>query len=133
MLELRATQVFRLWCAACTPPKWKYHVVAIVEPRPRFFLINSAVPAFKASRPILAAHQAQLTKEDHDFLGHDSFLDCSELMGGPTGSDLEDLHADDGSVLMGTVSVEARRNVRRIIESSILLTDNEKQALLLLW
>jgi hypothetical protein len=133
MLTLRVGQVFHLWCAGCRKPNNKFHVLSLIVPRPRFFIVNSAVPAFQQSDPDMAAHQVLMKLGEHPFFRHDSHMDCTELLGGPTGSDLEDLHAKNSGVLCGIVSVAVQRNVRRIARDSILLPEREKTALLSVW
>jgi hypothetical protein len=101
---------------------------------PRYFIINSAIPAFQAADPDLAAHQVPLLQSEHpSFLRHDSFLDCSEMLGGIAGSELEDLHDADPRIHCGDVSTNARRRIRHVISESILLTEREKGLLLGVW
>jgi hypothetical protein len=135
MLELRIGQVFRVWCTFCRPePKYKLMVVALIEPRPRYFLINSCAAPFQLANPVLAGHQLAISPSDkNEFLHHDSVLDLSELCGGPTASELEDLYEKDPRILKGQLAIRSRRAARHIIEYSELLTSREVKSLLELW
>jgi hypothetical protein len=126
MLELRIGQVFRVWCTFCRPePKYKLMVVA---------LINSCAAPFQLANPVLAGHQLAISPSDkNEFLHHDSVLDLSELCGGPTASELEDLYEKDPRILKGQLAIRSRRAARHIIEYSELLTSREVKSLLELW
>lgn len=133
-MQLRIGQVFHLWCTGCATPKWKFHVLALINPRPRFFIINTAMAAFQRASPVLAAHQVPLLQAEHTtFLKHDSVMDVSSILGGPTASELEDRLDDDPAVHLGAISDNTRRNARRVISSSSLLTGREIIALSALW
>ena len=133
MLKIQAGSVFHIWCAFCKPPKWKFFVVAYAEPTLRYFIINSNPAAFQRNSRTLLAHQAQLSLTDHSFLKRDSVMDCSEILGGPSASDLEDMYAKDDRVLLGRICTDARRNVRRIVGESELLSAKEIAAILEAW
>ena len=133
MLEIKVGQVFRLWCAICRPPKFKFFVVALVEPRPRYFLINSNAAPFQLAQPALAVHQLPANAGENSFLHHDSILDTSQLLGGHTASDLEDLYQKDSNVLLGVVCAKLRRHARHVIENSEVLSKREIDSLLSVW
>lgn len=131
-LSVQAGTVLHVWCAHCTPPKWKYHVVAYVEPL-RYLLINTQAAAFQRSNAELLAHQVSLGKQDNSFLRHDSVLDCSQVVGGPSMSELEDAFLKNPSVLMGRISSNGRRAVRSVVSKSELLSSREIAAILAIW
>lgn len=79
------------------------------------------------------AHQVSLSELDHDFLDHDSVLDCTQVCGGPTVSELEDQYAKNPTILLGRVSLNARRDVRRIAKESELLSAREIESILAIW
>lgn len=129
----QAGQVFHLWCHFCNPQKNKYFVLAVVEPVPRFFLINSAVNAFQAKRPHLLASILPLKSSACRFLHHNSFLDCTALIGGYTAQQLEDKVTADPRVFVGRLDVNTRRAARAIIAQTKLLPITDKTSLLALW
>lgn len=134
MLQLKVGQVFRLWCPTCRPePKFKLFVVAWIEPRPRYFLINSHAAAFQLDEPALKAHQLTAKLSENSFLHHDSVLDTSQVFGGPTASELEDLFHKNPNILLGDISVNLRRAARHAIEHSEVLSKREIETLLGAW
>src|SRR5690606_3122452 len=133
MLELRIGSVFHLWCRGCRYPKWKYHVLALIEPKPRYFIINTNPPPFYRDRPLLMAHQIGLSATDHPFLHHDSFIDTSSLLGGLTASELEDAFDADNRTKMGEVNRHVRKLVRSAVVSSEVLSERDIQMLLAVW
>ncbi len=132
-MALHIGNVFILWCRGCLNPKYKFHVLAVAGDRPRYFVVNSAIAAFQRQNQTLLEHQAPLAAGDHRWLKHDSYLDCSSLIGGYTASELEDALAAEPRTLVGTIATAARRNVRRIVGSSELLSPAEVQQLLGGW
>lgn len=133
MFQLQVGQVLHLWCAACRPPKFKFFIVALIVPRVRYFLINSNASPLQAITPELASGLVQLRQNEHAFLHHDSLMDCTQLMGGPTASDLEDLYQKSPDILKGNIAIGARRAGRHVIQSSALLSQAEISALLSIW
>jgi len=85
---LATGHVYFLHAQAFNPPKSKYLVLAYLssEDRARFFVVNSRRTPLQKSQPDLRAHLISLPNGTHDFLTHDSWLDCSELIGGWTGA-----------------------------------------------
>lgn len=134
MLNSQSGDVYLLFCGCIREPKDKFHVVAYSEPRLRYFLINTHAAAFLLANPILAAHQITLKHSEHaDFLKVDSVLDCSQIFGGATTSDIEDLLVKGKRVVLGRLSPNARRNVRRAVRDSELLSPVEIEAILAIW
>lgn len=133
MLQLAAGQVFHLWCRSCVPPKWKFYVLAHLNPRPRYFLINSNPAPFQQANPQLMTHQIRLAQVQHPFLRRDSVLDCSQVVGGYTASELEDAYNADPGMLIGTVDVTPRTTARSIIANSEILTGREIADILAEW
>jgi hypothetical protein len=72
--------IFYLHCSFAKPPKSKYLLLACVEPKPLFFIINSTIHNFYQIRPHLKACQVQISCASHSFLDHDSFIDCTNVI-----------------------------------------------------
>lgn len=132
-MSFQVGQVYHLWCRACNPPKWKLHVLASIEPIPRFFLINSEPSAFQVKRAHLMASILELSGDSCGFLAHDSVLDCNELLGGYTAQELEDAANARPSAGRGRLDTSIRRAVRAIIANSRVLSQADKAMLLQLW
>lgn len=132
-MVLQVGQVFHLWCNACTPPWNKFHVLASVSPGPWFFLINSSPTNFQKSRPHLLASMLEVTSADLQCLTHDSWLDCTALMGGYSAQTLETLVQTSAKEYRGRLPTAKRRAVRAVVENSRVLTKSDKRHLLALW
>lgn len=132
-MEFKSGQVFHLWCRFCNPQKYKYFVVASIDPGPWFFLINSEPTEFQKKRPRLMSSLVALPAHSNTFLSHDSWLDCTELLGGYSGEDIENLLQQDPRVLLGRLAANSRRAVRAVISASPLLAEAKKKVLLTIW
>ena len=76
--QIQKLQVFHLFCHYALPnPKPKYVVIVCVEPFLLGFMINSKINAYVATRPKLLACYSLLKVNQHAFLQHDSYVDCS--------------------------------------------------------
>lgn len=134
MLNIQAGSVITVWCTHCTPTKWKYYVVAFVDGSAvRYMLINSRPAAFQQGSPLLMGHQVSLGVDDNKFLHHPSVLDCSQIVGGPTVSELEDLYQKDPSISRGRIGTAGRRAVRKIVGESSILSAKDIKAVLAVW
>jgi hypothetical protein len=132
-MELKVGQVFHLWCNACRPPWNKFHVLASISPGPWFFLINSAPTAFQLARAHLMSSMIELQASDVNFLNADSWLDCSQLLGGHSAQLLEDLVKGASSDYLGRLETHHRRAIRAVIAQSRVLSKTDKQHLLAAW
>jgi hypothetical protein len=126
---------YRLVVTAFNPPKPKLLVLAYVAPdgRARFFVINSERTALQRSREELRRHVLSLPNGSHEFLTHDSWLDCSELIGGWTASELEDRLADDPDCDIGRLMPQMLKAVRTLVSESRLLSERDKRLILEQW
>lgn len=132
-MALQVGQVFHLWCRACTPQKNKFYVLACVSPGPWFFLINSSPTSFQQARPHLMASMLELAAGDLQCLKHDSWLDCTMVMGGYSAQALETIVQSSSKEYLGRLSTPKRRAVRAVVEHSRVLTKTEKVHLLAVW
>jgi hypothetical protein len=76
--------VFYLYCDFTIPPKEKYLLLVCVDSEPLFLIINSEINSFYRSRPHLRDCQVSIPVQSHDFLDHDSFIDCVKVIRGLT-------------------------------------------------
>lgn len=76
--RLAPGRVVFLHCGFTTPPKDKFLVLLALEPEPLFFVINSKINDFIRKRAHLAECQVEIGHEEHPFLRHHSFIDCTE-------------------------------------------------------
>lgn len=121
--------VIYLHCRFTTPPKLKYLLVARVSAETAVLVINSQIPAFKQVRPHLRECQVCIDVANHDFLEHDSFIDCTEAHYCDTTAVIEEMMADLGKY-KGGVSAEVRALVVTAIAESYTMTEGEKPPLI---
>jgi len=77
--RLTPGRVLLLHCKFTVPPKEKFVVVAAVVPSPLFFVINSKVNDYIRKRDWLMQCQVEIRHEEHSFLNHRSFIDCTQV------------------------------------------------------
>jgi hypothetical protein len=76
--RLTPGRVVLFHCDFTTPPKDKFLVIASVEPEPLFLVINSTVNQYIRKREDLSRCQVEIGHEEHAFLEHHSFIDCTQ-------------------------------------------------------
>jgi hypothetical protein len=67
-------------CQYTTPVKNKYIAIVCFNPNPHGFIINSKISPFIQKRPELLACQVPISVEKYGFLGHDSYINCSNIL-----------------------------------------------------
>src|SRR2546426_997665 len=75
--SLKPGAVLRLFCPFTTPPKEKYCILVCIEPQPVVFVVNSEISRWLRQRPALRDCQVTLHHEQHPFLEHDSYVNCT--------------------------------------------------------
>lgn len=131
--QAQVGDVFLLWCNICEPQKYKFFVVAYIDPRLRYMLINSEPARFQQGKPELMRHQVSLSARDHAFLTHDSYLDCSQVLGGMTEDELESAYRDNTRIRLGSIAPAPRQALRDVVVNSRVLTERDKRMLLEAW
>jgi len=127
---------YHLLVRAFNPPKHKLLILAYIAKvgRARFFVINSERTELQKSREELRKHVLALPDDKtHEFLSHDSWLDCSELIGGWTAAELEDQIGSEPECCIGRLSPKMLTAVRELVSVSRLLSDRDKTSILQQW
>jgi hypothetical protein len=96
------------------------------DPDPWFFVVNSAIPEFCRDKPHLLDVQVKLSADDHPFLDHDSFIDCSKIITSITPDTVQGQVLSDVGRLKGRLSQSARDEVTRAVQDSKVLSNREK-------
>jgi hypothetical protein len=68
--------VYHLFCNHTNPPKFKFVMIAFIADTPMGFLINSKLNEYVTQRPYLYACHVPIGNIEHQFLDHDSYIDC---------------------------------------------------------
>lgn len=61
-------------------PKDKYVIIACRDTKPWGFFINTGIRQFVQRQPELLACQVSIRAASHKCLGHDSYVDCTDLL-----------------------------------------------------
>lgn len=132
-VTISAGDVYHLWCNVCTPQKYKFFVVAYTEPKIRYFLINSKPTEFQLARPHLMESMVVLPASAHSFLKYDSYMNCTEVLGGATREEVQQACSTDPRAYLGRIAEPQKQVVKQLMVNSRLLTGKEKQAILAAW
>ncbi|MHB8409537.1 MAG: hypothetical protein ACYDHY_15845 [Acidiferrobacterales bacterium] len=104
-------------CDFTNPPKPKYLLVVNVRAETAVLLINSEIHQFIKSKPHLLACQVPIDYASHDFLDHDSFIDCRQAEYIDSAILVNELLRDLGG-LRGRISDATRHKVINAIKGS---------------
>lgn len=131
--QLRPGLVFRLFVPYIAPPKPKFLVLAYVtaDGRARLFTINSELTEFQKSNSELKRHQINISRDDYPtFLRHNSLLCCSELLGGWSAAELEDVLLTRKECVVGELKGSDVAKVRKVVQDSPILSERDKALIL---
>ena len=121
--RFQAGAVIKLDCDFTKPPKPKrLLVVAANRKRPLLFIINTSPTDFAKQRPRLIDQHLPLAKTDENFLDHDSYLDCSTAYDNFDKGDIEQILADDTSLILGKLSPKSAEKMLEIVADSPTLS-----------
>lgn len=121
-------KVIRRHCTFTTPHKPKFLVISSIKSETAFLVINSAIPQFIQNKKHLNDCQVLIDKSSHDFLTHDSYVDCTKTYYEDTAQIFSELVADTGS-LKGEVSDTVRNNILVALRNSPTLSSGEIEML----
>lgn len=99
----------------------KRFVVVAVSDHTVTFVINTAISAFLQARPALLKCQVAMPVADHDFMAHDSHVDCSRTRSYATNEVVRDLISQPDWVL-GSISADLRATMVAAIKFSPTLS-----------
>lgn len=128
--HLRAGSVFYLFCDFTTPPKEKFLLLACISPAPLFLIINSEISEFYQCRPHLRDRQVQISAAEHDFLTHDSFVDCTQVFTQFSEERIQDQSLSDIGRIKGAISLTACAAVIKAVQASRTIELKYKQWIL---
>jgi hypothetical protein len=109
--QLTAGRVLYLTCDFTKPPKDKFVVVAVADDPPLLLVINSKISPFVNARPYLLNVQVTLGAAEHEFLKHDSYLDCGQVIESMGLEEIIRQLVGDLSRIKGELSIAAQAQV----------------------
>jgi hypothetical protein len=102
----------------------KRFVVVSVSDHTVTFVINTAISTFLQARPALLKCQVAMPVADHDFMAHDSHVDCSRTRSYATNEVVRGLVSQPDWVL-GTISAALREAILAAVKFSPTLSAKE--------
>jgi hypothetical protein len=117
-----------LHCSFTRPPKDKFLVLGSLDP-PLWLIINSRVHPFIVKKAALASCQVTIDKKEHQFLNHDSFIDCT----GVHRVAMDEVYSQveqDFKRLKGNVSDEVKVQILAAVKAGLTLTKQEQEAII---
>ncbi len=128
--RLTPGRVILLYCDFTKPkPKDKFLVLVRIEPEPLFFVINSKVSEFIRQREWLFQCQVEIGHEEHAFLKHHSFIDCTEAKGIALHDVYEQIERDI-SRLKDDISAQVREQIIAAVKFAKTLSTKQKTGIL---
>lgn len=122
--------VLRFHCEFTTPPKEKMLVVVCCDPL-LVLVINSEINPFILANDNMAACQVDLPVDDHDFLDHDSYVNCVQAHAAFSMDYARDaIAADYVNVVEGRVLDVYMRQIYVAVEHSASMERRHKKKIL---
>jgi hypothetical protein len=123
-------KVLYLFCTLSRETKNKF--VVVVNPCEPFsyFLINSNIRLFIQKKPELTRCQILLKQEEHHFLTHDSYLDCTALLKTIPYEEAKEQISNDFSRISGDLNLRTRKDILRVVCSSKVFDPRDKDIIL---
>lgn len=122
--------VIRIHCDFTTPPKFKLLVIVCCDPL-LVLIVNSEIHDYIQTNQNLLDCQVDLPESDHDFLDHDSHVNCVEAHTSVNIDDLKaSIAADYGSVLRGRVLDVYMREIYIAVGKSKRMERRDKRRIL---
>ena len=118
--------IFHCYCEFTTPAKHKFIVIGRAQPPTIVFLINSDISPWLQARPHLRDCQVGIHKSDHDFLTHDSFLDCTQAERRVSLEQLEHAMMKELTTFKGWLTANEREAVLYAVKVCRTLSAKEK-------
>ena len=127
--QLTPGRVLYLYCTLATTQKNKYLVLVALEPSPLFLVINSGIPRFIQADPRLCACQVRLRASDYDFLDHDSYANCAEVLDDISLADIVGQLMEDVSRLKGGLTTATREKIIAAVHTAHTVSPAHKRAI----
>lgn len=118
--------VIRIHCTFTLPPKIKFLVVAHVTKNPLLFVINSEISEFVQLRSYLLDCQILLPASEYEFLDHDSYLDCGQIIDSLSLTYIQEEIEKDIGIIKGNLKHCTISEILTVIEKSKMISPKHK-------
>jgi hypothetical protein len=123
-------QILYLYCEFISPPKDKFLVLICDGGIPLLFIINSNIGLYVADRPDLLNCQVQLNATDYDFLDHDSFINCGEVVNYFDRQAIYDQLLNDTGRIKGELNEATKNQMISVVKRARLISPRHKQVII---
>lgn len=124
--SLQPGAVVYLHCPFTNPPKPKYLVVASIRPRLLLFIVNSEIPAYVQKRAHLRCCEVLLDEATHEFLEHDSYVDCQQAIKEFSLDTVESILMSELKRLVGRISADVQAQILAAVKACVVLPERDK-------
>lgn len=118
-------RILHLHCNFTTPPKSKFVVLISIRPVLIIFVANSNINAWLQARPDLRDRQVTLHQQNHSYLKHDSFLNCTEAIRQMDFEEIERQLLKDMSNIKDVITAAERQAVLYAVKECRTLSKRE--------
>ncbi len=126
----RAGQVLYLLCPFTDPAKDKYLVLVHPRPGPLLFRINSGIRPYVENRSNLKDCQVQIKASEYEFLTHDSYIDCSQVIYSFTEADITEQLLADISRVKGQLAITTREKLIAVVQKAPTISPRYKKRII---
>lgn len=120
-------RILHLHCDFTIPPKSKFVVLVSVKPVVVLFVINSEISQWLQARPDLRDRQVTIRQQNHEYLKHDSFLNCTEAARQMEMEDVERQLNEDMSNIKDMITASEREAILYAVKDCRTLSKQEIQ------
>lgn len=128
--HLNPGQVVYLFSRFTNPHKEKYFVIAYYGRRPLLFAINSRIHPYIANRSDLSRCQVRLGAADYDFLNHDSYINCSEVIDFFDEDEIKQQILGELSRIKGELTQTAKREIVQAVKRARMISKWHKELII---
>jgi len=115
-----------LYCEFVVPPKNKFLLLVCRSDPPLLFMINSKIPEFVQQKPDLLSCQVKLCSSDYNFLSHDSFINCSEIINRFSEEAIINQVLSDVGRIKGEINQTTRNEIIGVVKRARTISEYEK-------
>lgn len=118
-------RILHVQCCFTIPHKNKFVVLVAVQPTVVLFVTNSEINEWLQARPDLRDRQVTIRREDHTFLSHDSFLNCTEAVRQMEMEEIERQLVKDISNIKNMIAANEREAILYAVKDCRTLSKKE--------
>lgn len=130
--HLTPGRVLYVSCEFTNPRKNKYLVLLCpdTQPRPLLFVINSRISEYLRKRPHLLQCQVPISTKDYDWLHHDSYIDCSQVIEEVELASITSQMIEDVSRIKGELNSSTCCHILAVLQNAKTISKSHQQSII---